>query len=115
MATDLISAVTQIPVRKDVAMTGEVTLRGKVLPVGGLKHKILAAYRAEITEIILPATNEKDLEELPEEVREKLEFHLVDSMDEVLRVALDGDPSAVLGPEATLEENSPEPPLGTVQ
>ncbi|MCZ6727679.1 MAG: endopeptidase La [Acidobacteria bacterium] len=115
MATALVSAVTQVPVRKDLAMTGEITLRGKVLPVGGLKHKILAAYRAEITEIILPAANEKDLEELPEEVREKIQFHLVESMDEVLRIALDGDPSTVPGPEATMGESSPEPPLGTVQ
>jgi len=115
MATALVSAVTKIPVRKDVAMTGEVTLRGKVLPIGGLKHKILAAYRAEIAEIILPAENEKDLEELPDEVREALNFHLVDSMDEVLRVALDGDLTAVPGPEAARGEASPEPPLGTVQ
>jgi ATP-dependent Lon protease len=117
MATALVSAVTKIPVRKDVAMTGEVTLRGKVLPVGGLKHKILAAYRADITEVVLPAENEKDLEELPEEVREALQFHLVGSMDEVLRVALDGDLSGVPGPEAAMGERdtSPEPPLGTVQ
>ena len=115
MATALISAVTKVPVRKDVVMTGEVTLRGKVLPVGGLKHKILAAYRAEIEEVILPAENEKDLEELPEEVRETLQFHLVESMDEVLRVALAGDLTAGSGPEATLGASSPEPPLGTVQ
>jgi ATP-dependent Lon protease len=115
MATALVSAVTKIPVRKEVAMTGEVTLRGKVLPIGGLKHKILAAYRAEITEVIIPAENEKDLEELPEEVREALQFHLVESMDEVLSIALEGDLTAVLGSEANLGESSPEPPLGTVQ
>jgi ATP-dependent Lon protease len=62
MATALVSALTQIPVRKDVAMTGEITLRGKVLPVGGIKDKVLAAYRAGITELILPQENEKDLE-----------------------------------------------------
>ncbi len=90
MATALVSALTRIPVRKDVAMTGEVTLRGKVLPVGGIKDKVLAAYRAAITEVILPSENEKDLEEIPEEVRKDLNFHLVGSMDEVLRVALDG-------------------------
>jgi len=115
MATALVSAATKLPVRKDVAMTGEVTLRGKVLPVGGLKHKILAAYRAEITEIILPAENEKDLEELPEEVREALQFHLVESMDEVLRVALDGDLSLGPAPESAMGKASAEPPLGTVQ
>ena len=71
-------------------MTGEITLRGKVLPVGGIKDKVLAAYRAGITEIILPKENEKDLEEIPAEVREAMEFHLVESMDEVLRLALDG-------------------------
>ena len=89
MATALISAVTEKPVRKDIAMTGEITLRGKVLPVGGIKHKLLAAYRAEITEILLPKENEKDLEDLPEEVRDVLEVHLVESMDEVLALALD--------------------------
>jgi ATP-dependent Lon protease len=92
MATALISAITKVPVRKDVAMTGEITLRGKVLPVGGIKDKILAAYRADITEVILPKENEKDLEEIPQEVRDVLDFHLVESMDEVLRLALDGNP-----------------------
>jgi len=115
MATALVSAATRLPVRKDIAMTGEITLRGKVLPVGGLKHKILAAYRAEISEIILPAENEKDLEELPEEVREAIEFHLVESMDEVLRVALEGDLTSGAAPETAMGESSPEPPLGTVQ
>jgi ATP-dependent Lon protease len=115
MATALVSAVTKIPVRKDVAMTGEVTLRGKVLPVGGLKHKILAAYRAGINEVILPAENEKDLEELPAEVREALQFHLVESMDDVLRIALEGDLARASAPEQAVGEASPEPPLGTVQ
>jgi ATP-dependent Lon protease len=115
MATALVSAVTKVPVRKDLVMTGEVTLRGKVLPVGGLKHKILAAYRAEIDEVVLPAENEKDLEELPDEVREAMHFHLVESMDEVLSVALEGDLTSVAGPEATLGAPAPEPPLGTVQ
>ncbi len=115
MATALVSAVTKIPVRKDVAMTGEVTLRGKVLPVGGLKHKILAAYRAEMSDIILPRDNEKDLEELPEEAREALEFHLVESMDEVLSIALDGELAVLPASEAARKESAPEPPLGTVQ
>jgi len=89
MATALLSAVTKIPVSKDIAMTGEITLRGKVLPVGGIKDKILAAYRAGILRIVLPAENDKDLDELPEDVRAAMEFHLVDNMDEVVRIALD--------------------------
>ena len=91
MATALVSALTQHPVRKDVAMTGEITLRGKVLPVGGIKDKVLAAFRAGITEIILPKENEKDFDEVPAEVRSLMEVHLVESMDEVLRLALDGE------------------------
>jgi ATP-dependent Lon protease len=90
MATALLSAVTKIPVNRDIAMTGEITLRGKVLPVGGVKDKILAAARAGITRIILPDENERDLEDIPADVREKMEFHLVESMDEVVSVALDG-------------------------
>jgi ATP-dependent Lon protease len=90
MATALLSAITKIPVHRDIAMTGEITLRGKVLPVGGVKDKILAAVRAGLTRIILPADNERDLEEIPSDVREKMEFHLVESMDDVILVALDG-------------------------
>jgi ATP-dependent Lon protease len=90
MATALLSAVTKIPIHRDIAMTGEITLRGKVLPVGGVKDKILAAARAGITRVILPADNERDLDEIPRDVRDKMEFHLVESMDEVVLVALDG-------------------------
>ncbi|MEO8035977.1 MAG: endopeptidase La, partial [Acidobacteriota bacterium] len=90
MATALLSAVTKIPIHRDIAMTGEITLRGKVLAVGGVKDKILAAARAGITRIILPADNERDLDEIPADVRGKMEFHLVESMDEVVLVALDG-------------------------
>src|SRR6058998_729077 len=90
MATALLSSVTKMPVHRDMAMTGEITLRGKVLPVGGVKDKILAAARAEITKIILPAENERDLEDIPADVREKMEFHLVESMDDVIPIALDG-------------------------
>ena len=110
MATALVSAISKVPVRKDVAMTGEITLRGKVLPVGGIKDKILAAYRADITEVILPKENEKDLEEIPQEVREVLEFHLVESMDEVLRLALDGSPLAIAKPGSLAD--AAEPPVG---
>ncbi|MGE5236853.1 MAG: endopeptidase La [Acidobacteriota bacterium] len=90
MGTSLLSAVTQIAVRQDVAMTGEITLRGKVLPVGGIKDKVLAAFRAGIREIILPAENEKDVEDIPEDVRTVLHFHFVKEMDEVVSIALDG-------------------------
>jgi ATP-dependent Lon protease len=103
MAVSLFSAVTKIPVLKDVAMTGEITLRGKVLPVGGIKDKILAAYRAGIRTIILCAENDKDLDDLPEEIRSEMEFHLVSNMDEVIKVALEGVPTtaATLAPPDT--------------
>jgi len=90
MATALLSAVTKIPVHRDVAMTGEITLRGKVLPIGGLKDKVLAAARLGIKNVILPADNERDMEDIPEDVRESMKFHLVESMDEVVLIALDG-------------------------
>jgi ATP-dependent Lon protease len=89
LASSLFSAVTRIAVLKDVAMTGEITLRGKVLPVGGIKDKVLAAYRAGIRTVILPAENEKDLDEIPKEARDAMEFHLVENMDEVIKVAMD--------------------------
>lgn len=88
MAVSLISALSGIPVRKDVAMTGEITLRGRVLPVGGLKEKALAALRAHIKKVIIPFRNKKDLVELPSYLRKKLEFIPVKHMDEVLRIAL---------------------------
>jgi ATP-dependent Lon protease len=91
MATALVSALTRRPSRRDLAMTGEITLRGKVLPVGGIKDKALAAFRAGIREIILPGDNEKDFDEVPAEVREQLTVHFVESMDEVLRLALEGE------------------------
>jgi len=89
MATAIASALSGIPVRRDVAMTGEITLRGKVLPIGGLKEKLLAAHRAGVFEVLLPKENEKDLPEVPENLRNALKLHLVDNMDEVLRVALE--------------------------
>ncbi len=88
MAVALISALTQVPVSKDVAMTGEITLRGRVLPVGGLKEKVLAAHRAKIHTVIIPEMNRKDLEEIPRNVLKKMDFVLVRHMDEVLNVAL---------------------------
>ncbi len=106
MAVSLFSAVTKLPVLKDVAMTGEITLRGKVLPVGGIKDKALAAYRAGIRTIILSAENDKDLDELPEEIRKEMEFHLVSNMDEVIKVALESAPptAATIGPEPAVTE-----------
>jgi ATP-dependent Lon protease len=88
MATSLISTLTGIPVRSDVAMTGEITLRGKVLPIGGVKEKLLAAHRAGIRTVILPRDNQKDLTEVPKDIQEEFTVHLVDTMDEVLQVAL---------------------------
>jgi ATP-dependent Lon protease len=89
MATALASALSKIPVRRDVAMTGEITLRGKVLAIGGLKEKLLAAHRAGIFEVILPKDNEKDLAEVPEILRKEMKLHFADRMDEVLAVALE--------------------------
>jgi len=88
MATALASALTRKPVRRDVAMSGEVTLRGKVLPIGGIKEKVLAAHRAGIKQVILPKDNEKDLDEIPPHAREELDFKLVEHMDQVLEIAL---------------------------
>ena len=88
MATAMVSALTGRKVRSDVAMTGEITLRGTVLPIGGLKEKVLAAYREGMKTIILPKDNERDIEDIPESVREKLEFVPVETMDQVLKTAL---------------------------
>ncbi|ABC83117.1 ATP-dependent proteinase, Serine peptidase, MEROPS family S16 [Anaeromyxobacter dehalogenans 2CP-C] len=88
MATTLVSALCRIPVRKDVAMTGEITLRGRVLPIGGLKEKVLAAHRGGIKKVLIPKENQKDIREIPRRVREKLQIVPVDHADEVLREAL---------------------------
>ncbi len=89
IATAIASALSKIPVRRDIAMTGEITLRGKVLPIGGLKEKLLAAHRAGIFEVILPEENEKDLAELPENLRTAMKLHCVETMDQVLAIALE--------------------------
>ena len=101
IATALASALAKIRVRRDIAMTGEITLRGKVLPIGGLKEKLLAAHRAGIFEAVLPRANEKDLADLPENLRSVMKLHFVDQMDEVLRIALEG-------PLPELREETPE-------
>lgn len=90
MATAILSAFTKKPVRKSVAMTGEITLRGKVLPIGGLKEKALAAYRTGITQVIIPADNKKDLEEVPESVRGRIDFVPVTEVDTVFKAAIIG-------------------------
>jgi len=92
MAVALVSAFTGVPVRHDLAMTGEVTLRGKVLPIGGLKEKILAAKQHEISEVLVPEDNRKDLAEIPENLREGMTFRHVESLSEVIRLALARDP-----------------------
>src|SRR5471032_1227484 len=97
MCTSLISALTKIPVRSDVAMTGEITLRGEVLPIGGLKEKLLAAHRGGITTVLIPDDNVKDLAEIAENIKEKLDIRSVKWIDEVLQVALTHMPVA-LGP-----------------
>jgi ATP-dependent Lon protease len=89
IATAIASALSKIPVRRDICMTGEITLRGKVLPIGGLKEKLLAAHRAGIFEAILPAENQKDVAEVPDNLRTEMKLHFVDSMDEVLQIALE--------------------------
>ncbi len=101
IATGLASALTKIPVRRDIAMTGEITLRGKVLPIGGLKEKLLAAHRAGIFEAVLCKENEKDLADLPELLKTSMKLHFVEQMDEVLRLALEG-------PLPELKEEAPE-------
>jgi len=89
ICTSIVSALTKIPVRCDVAMTGEITLRGKVLPIGGMKEKLLAAHRMGLRTVLLPKDNEKDLAEIPQEILSTLKLHFVETMDEVLQIALE--------------------------
>ena len=88
MCTALVSAITRVPVRADVAMTGEITLRGEVLPIGGLKEKLLAAHRGGIREVIIPEENKRDLKEIPKNIKEGLIIHPVRWIDQVLDIAL---------------------------
>ncbi|MGH6783567.1 MAG: S16 family serine protease, partial [Sphingomicrobium sp.] len=109
MVTAMISTLTGIAVRRDVAMTGEVTLRGRVLPIGGLKEKLLAALRGGITTVLIPQENEKDLVELPASLKEALEIVPVSHVDEVLTRALVGPVTAIEWTEA--DEHAAEPPV----
>jgi ATP-dependent Lon protease len=112
MTTAIVSVLTSIPVRRDVAMTGEVTLRGRVLPIGGLKEKLLAALRAGIKTVIIPAENEKDLAEIPENVRKGLNIIPVGTVEEVLAKALVRMPTAITWeepPEDLQRTPKPEP------
>ena len=119
IATSLASALTKIPVRRDVAMTGEITLRGKVLPIGGMKEKLLAAHRAGIPTVILPKDNEKDLADIPPNIQQDLKIHFVETMDEVLQIALeraieplrDGAPEAAMTAEFPGEDVSDQESL----
>src|SRR5262249_41378411 len=123
MATAVISALTRRPVRSDLAMTGEITLRGRVLPIGGLKEKVLAAHRVGIRDLLVPAENAKDLLETPAKVRAEMHITLVDSMDDVIRIALmeavapisNGEDEQDNAPEAEVAEDAgdklvPPPP-----
>jgi ATP-dependent Lon protease len=119
MATSIASALTRVPVRNEVAMTGEITLRGRVMPIGGLKEKILAAHRNGITTVLVPKENRKDLREIPRRVLKTLRVVLVDHMDEVLREAMVfPEPDTLFGPRRSLieyrngeliEEDAPAP------
>src|SRR5579885_242318 len=100
LATTICSALTRIPVRGDVAMTGEITLRGKGLPIGGLKEKVMAAHRHGILEAIVPRENEKDLPDIPDAIKQTMKLHFVDSMDEVLKIALERELVAIPLPGA---------------
>jgi ATP-dependent Lon protease len=110
MATSLVSALSGRKVRHDLAMTGELTLTGRVLPIGGLKEKILGAVRAGIREIVIPRENEADLEDIPTDVEETLTIHLVETLDEVISVALRGEPAnrALKAPKKRREPRSAE-------
>jgi ATP-dependent Lon protease len=110
LATTLVSALGRVEVRKDVAMTGEITLRGKVLPIGGVKEKVLAAHRAGLKNIVLPKDNEKDLADIPKNVLDALDIYLVENMDEVLKIAL-ANPLAAIPATAADAGAGVQPPI----
>jgi ATP-dependent Lon protease len=110
MCTSIISALTGIPVRADVAMTGEITLRGEVLPIGGLKEKLLAAHRGGIKTVVIPEENTKDLQEIPDNVKKDLEIIPVRWIDQVLEAALERHPEPL--PESAEAESGGKPQKG---
>jgi ATP-dependent Lon protease len=111
MATSLVSALMKIPVFNDLAMTGEITLRGNVLPIGGLKEKVLAAHRAGIKRVLIPADNEKDIEEIPATVLKTVQLELVSHMDDVLKKALAlDDPARLFRTPADESQSKDESP-----
>jgi ATP-dependent Lon protease len=111
MATSLVSALTRIPVKNELAMTGEITLRGAILPIGGLKEKVLAAHRAGIKKVLIPAENEKDIEEIPASVLKTVELELVSHMDQVLKKAMvTDDPESLFKNAIEQAESKEEPP-----
>jgi ATP-dependent Lon protease len=114
MCTALVSALTGIPVRSNVAMTGEITLRGEVLPIGGLKEKLLAAHRGGIDTVLIPADNEKDLTEIPKNIKDKLTILPVKWIDQVLEVALQHSPTpaAVEGADGDHESSGDDADSG---
>ena len=115
MATALASLMTGVAVRGDVAMTGEITLRGKVLPIGGLEEKVLAAYRFGTKTAVIPRDNERDLSEIPDDIKATMTFHLVGNMDEVLDIALVGPLSgAALGERTSAADAAVDPADGPV-
>jgi ATP-dependent Lon protease len=110
IATSITSALTNIPVKGNIAMTGEITVRGRVLAIGGLKEKLLAAHRYGMNEIVLPKDNEKDLPDIPEYVRRDMSLHFVESMDEVLKLALEREIEPLpITPSAQPVEIAPRP------
>ncbi|MDX1497235.1 MAG: S16 family serine protease, partial [Salinisphaeraceae bacterium] len=112
MCTALVSALTEIPVRADVAMTGEITLRGDVLPIGGLKEKLLAAHRGGIQRVLIPQENVKDLTEIPSKIKSKLEIKAVSRIDEVLELALERMPEALPDPGIAMSGKQSEESTG---
>jgi len=109
MAVAMASALMRVPIRNNVAMTGEITLRGRVLPIGGIKEKLLAAHRFGIDTIIMPKDNEKDLVEVPEEVRSVMDINLVETIDEVVALAL-----IEQAPDTPIDETK-TPPIWTTE
>jgi ATP-dependent Lon protease len=113
MVTAIVSVMTGIPARRDVAMTGEITLRGRVLPIGGLKEKLLAALRGGIKTVLIPEENAKDLVEIPDAVKNALEIVPVSLMDEVLNHALTLRPEPIVWDETRAKDESPPKPSET--